>query len=285
MLWNKQNREAAREKEAEKSERRDEATQRHQDSVNNTSAILGILKYLRTKEERQQTAKTNNRAVDTARKWLSLAAIFIAAAFAAGQWISMRGQQKIMQGQLDEMQFEQRAWVSVTKDSGMEDFFINATGELRGTIKTTLQNTGKNPAVGVFVNAEMSVGAVIPHGSMLAWQAAICAQSTGPLGATMFPGSPEPVFLTETGLAAVELDDRIGSTTNGSAVLAPVIAGCIAYEDAVTRHVHHTPIAYEIRMRVPRPGRNCCAITSGDLPLKEEDIVLRPWVRGNLPPN
>jgi hypothetical protein len=75
-----------------------------------------------------------------------------------------------MQGQLGEMQSEQRAWVSETKDFGIERLFVNDANELRGAIRIVLQNSGKNPAVAVFVNAEMSLGTAMPHGSMPAWQ-------------------------------------------------------------------------------------------------------------------
>jgi hypothetical protein len=194
-----------------------------------------------------------------------------------------RKQADIMNNQIIEMQSEQRAWVSLTKDSGMERLSINTANDLRSTIKTTLQNTGKNPAVSVFVNAEMSIGTTIPYGSMAAWQTAICGRSAGSLGTTMFPGSPEPVFEIETGLTAREATER--RNANPVLAFAPVIAGCIVYADAVTNRMHHRPIAFEIRVRVPGLNRGCCGIIAADLPLKEEDLVLRPWVKGDLRPD
>lgn len=188
------------------------------------------------------------------------------------------GQLSAMQSQITEMQSEQRAWVSLTKDSGIESLFVNAANELRATIRIGLQNTGKNPAVSVFVNADMSIGAVMPHGSMAAWQAAVCGRPTG-LGFTMFPGSPEPIYEVETGTTAAEFAERKRMS------LVPVVAACIVYEDAVTRQTHYTPLAFQVLMRAPRPGNSCCAILPDNLPINGGKLLLREWIRGNLPPS
>ncbi len=185
----------------------------------------------------------------------------------------------VLQAQLDEMRYAGRAWVSMTKDSGIASLYIGDSGELRGTFRFGLQNTGKNPAVSVSINAEMSTGAVIPHGSMPAWQTAICGQPTGDLGFTMFPGAPEPLFEVQTGTTGAEFAER------RSVGLLPVVAACVVYQDAVTNKMHRTPLAFQVVMRASRPGNSCCAIVPANLPINGEELVLRPWLRGNLPPS
>ena len=226
-----------------------------------------------------QTYSKVGAKIDWWSRWIgvgTLVAALIAACIYARQLT-------VMEGQLDEMQSEQRAWVSLSKDSGVESLYVDNMNELRNSTRFSLQNTGKNPATAVFVNAEMSIGDALSDGSMAAWQSAICGQPTGSLGMTMFPGSPEPIFTLDSGLTKAELARR--KTVDSNTVVAPVVAACVVYEDAVTKKKHHTPVAYEIRMRAPRPGRGCCGIIYSDLPLKEDEIVLRPWVRGNLAPD
>jgi hypothetical protein len=250
------------------------------------TGINAVANQIKTASDQQKTSGDKRDR----REKIALGIAGVVAFFAFCQWRTMdrqltvmAGQQGVMQGQLDEMRAEQRPWVSLTKDTGIEGLVVNGMNELRDTIRFGLQNTGKNPAVSVFVNAEMSIGTAIPYGTMAAWQTAVCGQAAGSLGTTMFPGSPEPIFSVETGLTATELADW--KSLSAKTVLAPVVAACIVYEDAVTKKSHHTPVAYEIRLRAPRPGRGCCAIITSDLPLKEDEITLRPWVRGNLPPD
>jgi hypothetical protein len=189
-----------------------------------------------------------------------------------------------MSHQLDEMQSEKRAWVSPAKDPVLESLHIDESDELLGTVKGSLQNTGRNPAMFVFVNAEISLGPLIPYGSMPNWQSAICEQATGALGTTVFPGSVESGFGVDARRAATEL--RQGNKLSAYTVLAPTLAACIVYEDAVTKQIHRTPLAFEIRVRVvARQGNDCCAIIPSDLPLEGRDLVLQPWLRGNLPPD
>ena len=270
-------------KENEEGNSPNDGAHRQQQNADIAAAILGLRKHFEAeadKKEREKQQAHRSYFWRYFREWLTAVVVVVAACFAGAQWRTMSQQQKVMEGQLKEMQSEQRAWVSLTKDSGIEGFSVSAANELRATMRFGLQNTGKNPAVAVFVNAEMSIGTVIPYGSMPAWQAAVCAQPTGRLGVTMFPGSPEPILTVETGLTAIEFSQR--KNWDANTVLAPVIAACIVYEDAVTQYPHHTPVAFEIRAKAPKPGSG---ISYGDIPLKEDEITLRPWIRGNLPPD
>jgi hypothetical protein len=195
----------------------------------------------------------------------------------------MRTQAEIMSRQLDESQSEQRAWVSLTKNSAIESLALNASNQLRVTLSLELQNTGKNPAASVFVSAEMSIGTELPHATMELWENALCEQEhpgeLPAMGSTIFPGGIEPVFDIEAGLSALEAAEPKRST------MAPIVAVCIAYQDAVTHRAHYTPLAFRVLTNGPTPGTGSVGIDTSTLPLRAGALVLRPWIRGNLPPN
>jgi hypothetical protein len=206
------------------------------------------------------------------------------AAAAVGVWaivsskIDSEQQRSVMQQQLDEMQAEQRAWVSPTPDLRI-DPLLGDRDVLRADVRIGLQNTGKNPATGAFVHADMSIGTSLPHGSMQAWQTAVCAAASKGLGVTLFPGSPEPTFKITIKTDPGELAERRRQSAN--VVVVPLVVACVSYQDAVTKRPHRTPFAYQVYTMQPLGE----AIPVSSLPLTGDQIVLRPWVRGNLPPD
>lgn len=186
----------------------------------------------------------------------------------------MRAQNGITQNQLNEMQAEQRAWISITKDSGVESLSIDSVNnQLDAKLKITLQNTGRNPAVFVSVNAEMSDFAIPHGGSMPDWQAAVCKIDVRTYGFTMFPNSIQPSY-----------EVTVSSKIPTQAVVVPSIAACIIYQDAVTGKTHHSPLAFQL-MKTPRPEAPCCGIVIKSLPLQSSEIMTRLWTLGSLPPD
>jgi len=261
---------------AEQRKRDEDSAQRHQDSANVNRTLIRILLQLKADSRRKSQAKRwhfGMPSADTARQWLTVVFVAIAAVFAARQW-------KAMTTQVDEMQSEQRAWVALSKDSGILSLSVNDANEIRSAIRIGLENSGRNPAVEVFANAEISIGTQIPHGSMPAWQKAVCEQPTSGLGYTVFPNSIEPSLTIDIGTKPDELValKRLSSNPGGT----PVVAACIVYRDAVTNLKHYTPLAFQILNGVPKPGEGCCAIAFKDLPISGKDLVLRIWVLGSM---
>jgi hypothetical protein len=193
---------------------------------------------------------------------------------------------KIAQGQLTEMQAEQRAWISLTKDSGITSINVDEVNqELYAETKFSLQNTGRNPAVSVFVNAEVAIpSGNLPLGSMHAWQNAVCNLPKGGPGFTMFPNSLEPTYQVRANTHQGELA-QWRSTYGQNTPMAPIIAACIIYQDAITGLMHHTPFAFETLMGAPRASDGCAMVSLKCLPISPPNIVARIWIMDNKAPD
>lgn len=200
------------------------------------------------------------------------------------QWYVMRDQWDVMRGQLHEMQAEQRPWISLTKDSGIERIYIDhVNGRLAVTLRFGLINTGRDPATDVYVNAATSIGEWLPDRSMAAWQNSVCHQLNGtPIGLTMFPGSLQPTY-------DITIEHRVPGLIRGrdvtpNTIVAPTFAACIVYRDAVSGALHYTPIGFQVYTLSPKTRKPCCAISLRALPLEANKLVTRQWTFGNLPP-
>lgn len=195
------------------------------------------------------------------------------------QWHAMRSQWRVMQEQLQEMRAEQRAWISLTRNSGIESMFIDrVNGEVAAKLKLDLKNTGKDPATAVVVNGEMSVvlGKPLPYGSMHAWQAEVCQHANGNFGLTMFPGALAATYDLQVNSQIAALKGHPSSVPN--ALVSPWVAVCIGYTDAVTGIRHYTPLAFRIL------ARPCCAIPLRRLPMQANRLELTVWPFDNIPP-
>ncbi len=240
------------------------------------------------KENARNKRKECRECVTLCVEVLGLIGLSIYAYITYGMWTEVRQQTiatqiaakaaesaaKTAQGQLSEMQAEQRAWISITKDSGVESLSIDSVNnQLDAKLKITLQNTGRNPAVFVSVNAEMTEFAIPHGGSMPDWQAAVYKIDVRTYGFTMFPNSIQPTF-----------EVTVSSKIPTQAVVVPSIAACVIYHDAVTGKIHHTPLGFQL-MKIPRPGVPCCGIVMKSLPLQSSEIMTRLWTLGSLPPD
>jgi type II secretory pathway pseudopilin PulG len=106
-------------------------------------------------------SNTLQRKKDT-REWVALMIAGLVAFFAFYQWRTMvrqldamMGQQSVMQGQLDEMQQQQRPWGSAE---------VSIVGPYNGDgsgihlpVNLTVKNTGASPAVGLAYSAELYI--------------------------------------------------------------------------------------------------------------------------------
>jgi hypothetical protein len=182
-------------------------------------------------------------------------------------------QRAAMKSQLDEMQAEERAWVSVPNGQvAVEGATTDNQGGLTLELGAMLRNTGKAPAVHAFVVAEGSVATGLPYGSWQAWQDAVCKKGSTHLEDSVFPGDQMPVHNISAYIDPRQINQRESDSDNP--VVAPAVVACVIYQDNLTKQLHHTPYQFEIRMSMPRPGHGCCAIVLSDFPLKPDELTL-----------
>lgn len=267
-----------------KREAAEQQAQDHQDRAALVRDLRRLVIHLKASEKRRRGTR-NQRRLTTFRQWIIPVTAVGALIYAARQWHAMKGQWDVMKGQLSEMQAEQRAWVSLSNGSGIESLYVDAVNkQLDAKFDFVTQNSGRNPAVFVFVNTALlvSIGQG-PYGSMVDWQRVVCNQPDGNGGVTLFPQSlpaGQPTTLhTDQGVLS-QWQAKWARVIRGGAIpIAPVIVACIVYRDAVTGKIHHTP--YAIRISKPPAG----GIFLKDLPLQGGDLNVFYSLFGNLPPD
>lgn len=205
---------------------------------------------------------------------VGLAAIIVSSHDSASQLTAIGNQ-------VGEMRAEQRPWVSLQNSAIELLYFDSADSELRARLRFAVQNTGKDPAASVQVNAEMSVAREMPYDSMQRWQEAVCHEVVGP-GLAVFPGSLEPAFVQDVSAKMPRLTQ--GGDSAHNMYVMPVIAACIVYKDAATQVIHYTPFALQLERKPPKAGGPCCAVFLGALPIEGDQLSLFLWSAGNLPP-
>jgi hypothetical protein len=218
------------------------------------------------------------------REWLTVAIGIGAVCTALGalciygrQLNAMQSQVNVAQQQLTEMEAEQRAWAALSEGTGPVAMENDGNGSVSVTITWAVKDVGKDAADIAYVNQDISVASQIPHGSFGKWQAAVCAAPQTLPNRFLFPVSLEPTFIDSQ-----SLDKNDVARLNG--VIAPFVVACIVYRDAVTQKWHKTPYLFKLIMRKARPGHGCCAIVLGDLPLKDDEVVLQTASRSDLIP-
>jgi hypothetical protein len=225
---------------------------------------------IRGAAEAQQAEWIRDASKKDRRFRLDIAAIVVAALGAGILW----AQQTIMKGQLDEMQGEQRPWLSITGNPTVTEPLSSDPNGLRITITFLLKNSGKNPAVNAFVNLEASVS----RRPDIAWQKGVCNRLSNELGVSIFSG--DQANLGEvTYVGSAELNELSKRFPKGGAIASPFIIACVVYRDSIDGQWHHTPYAYRLDMNrdALKPDRGCCAIILSDLPIDGTRLVLPQW--------
>lgn len=195
-------------------------------------------------------------------------------ALAVVGYITMKDQHKALERQLSEMQFEQRAWLYA---SGVEmaapmSFDVNG---LRMTFAHMVRNTGKNPAVQVFVNAEAKIDE-LPNPE---WSRRVCSINSGDLGVSIFPGADSAPLVYTIYVAKHELEkSEIRDTSTGRRFVPPInVMFCVTYKDAATNKVGRTPYAFKLQKKIGPLW------DSEDLPTN--DVVLQLSPLPTIPPD
>lgn len=154
-------------------------------------------------------------------------------------------QAKTLRTQVEEMKLEQRAWVSITsiKISGARR---NVNG-LSLDFQYSVENSGRNPASNVFLNAKLYV--FVATGSSLgdfAEENRLCKPPivNDFLGFAVFPRQKSPDITETWTLDQADIDRSEASLGKKiGSVPIPVLA-CLAYKDAVSQTWHGTPAAF-----------------------------------------
>jgi hypothetical protein len=154
---------------------------------------------------------------------------------------AMREQQRVMQGQLDEMQIDQRPWISITSEirrNGVVRYEWNGQQGISTSETFTLRNYGHSPARNVTIKLD-----IIPRpnnfntnlAELARLQERLCADAERTArnnkiaGVTVFPGKDE----------RVELGIGMGTGKRNTPFNAPfgfTIQGCADYTFSNNRH-------------------------------------------------
>lgn len=193
---------------------------------------------------------------------------------AAGIWIG-NAQRVVMQGQLNEMRDEQRAWISIFSKGVAVKPELTSTGDIIFKLKIELSNTGKNPASDVAIVFD---GLVNLTSGILEKETELCNGTHSSGGISIFPGAksnqdPYPVSISA---------DRIKA--NGISGIVPSIAVCVLYRDVVTNERRMAPYLFYIVHKVGAQTRHLTlSEVSGGI--DPGDLVLVENQDRNLPPS
>lgn len=168
-------------------------------------------------------------------RWTAAVALFTLGLLAAAifQYFVMRGQQAVMQGQLDAMEADQRPWIGApeikteTVSPGLVGFTL------------TFKNGDRTPTAGLWVDA------AIVRGDNYAWLAEgnrLCDR--GKVDAKKFPDL-FPIFSLTPGAAWAVVSTPTTNFTRVSLsdiakIESPHIAGCAIYGSRIDKAIHKT---------------------------------------------
>jgi hypothetical protein len=170
-------------------------------------------------------------------------------ALAVVGYLTMRDQHQAVERQLNEMQFEQRAWLYASKTAMTSPITFDVNG-LRMEFGFTIRNTGKNPAVQVYVQTEAKIGE-LPNPE---WSRHVCSMALDNVGVIVFPGEVDSIPVsTVTYLAADEIEKGAiprQAPDPSFRFLPPItVMACVTYKDAATNKLGHTSYAFNVRKR------------------------------------
>jgi len=215
-----------------------------------------IVAYSKCYFECRRARKKQETAEDCAARRTANATVWIAGftfvAIVVGtfQFVAMRGQQRVMQRQLDEMQVEQRPWISV-KITGVASPLMKIGNKVQIFVHYHLENVGKLPATRVFFYA-----AIVPELAASDFGPAIKGACDNIIdrmnsdinnaGITLFPNqTAESNFGTDQ--TPISDFSDLGTPTP-----APFVAVCTVYRFKGDGGIFHfTPAAYILTPPLP----------------------------------
>jgi hypothetical protein len=185
-------------------------------------------------------------------------------------------QLRVMQGQLDTMQADQRAWAYMVPTVSSNLTYKRNDGA-RVWIHFILKNPGRLPAYATAVNVALIVPTVEEPG-FLNTHKFVCdvtASENSPDSIVLFPGQE---FRKELQVA-VE-DWKIAATMQRAKTDVPKInfylVGCIDYRLTTNGPHHQTGFGYSLVQKMPNAHEACCSVDLRDAPIEADKLRLAP---------
>ena len=196
-------------------------------------SIESISDEIRETAKQNQTNEDRKLHWERRRFWLDVGAVVVAACAA----LFLLGQQKGMKAQLDEMQYEQRAWIDVDATLSREPYIVPNVGAAF-ELRVVRKNVGKSPAFDVTVSDLPTDASKPPK----------CIRETFesfPTVSTMFPGNiQEDNRGTNLGKEQLAIAQPIPA--QNKIPFHTFIGVCVNYRIAGDKSVHQTSTVYEL---------------------------------------
>lgn len=205
------------------------------------------------------------------------------------QWRTFQGQLNVLQGQLAEMQSEQRPWIYADIGPGGR-IFSNQSGGLTFPVAFKFHNTGHLPAMYVSPDIDgylSGEGGVVGSLTVRDRQRKRCGlplqqpSASDQIGVTVFPGQ-SVLFGTGIGITADEigevrkLEQKMGMVSDFFP--SPWGTGCIRYRSP-DGAFHQTGVAFTISMA--KPGNEGTFVLSIDpTSIDPQNLIIQRWIEG-----
>jgi hypothetical protein len=216
----------------------------------NTDKIIGAVHCVAEKIDREQDKNTSQKKRDRIWQHAEVIGLWLAAAVGiAAVWIASHDahkQAKIMQGQLDEMHIDQRAWVYVDPPVVVEPITISAGRNWQITIKFTFHNIGHLPALFAWPRfiTFAPTKAEPAHVAASAYQERSCTPTssdpTDIVGSTIFPGQTT-TLIVHTGVMGRDWENTIADY--GAPTFRMI--GCVVYRLPNDSRPHFTDFVFD----------------------------------------
>jgi hypothetical protein len=244
-------------------------------------------RYIRRDQKLASDHQINERLM---ARWTRHVGLFTGALVLVGiaSAIIFWRQLNVMQRQLDEMQAEQRPWVSAA--AAITEPFVYEYVPNGTTISLAykLHNSGHSPANNVWI--ELAAFPQQPDGDLLAAAEGVCKDRPAvpgarvALGFTIFPDETVVIdwgsSITKTEIDA--LNSKYAKVITGPMnIWTPTIIACIVYRSPTEGgRIHHTPLILNLRMKRGslKPDRGCCAIFIDDSPIPAEKLEVERMI-------
>jgi hypothetical protein len=155
---------------------------------------------------------------------------------------ALKRQTEIMGGQLDEMRFGRRPWV--TMDSSPDDLDYNENGIQVG-IQVVLRNTGVTPAMNVIIT--LAAFPILPSDLPQEMNKICSADVSHPgMGVTVFPGDHN-IWRYQTYITKEKAGAYWATRPLAPKIIFTIIAACIVYQFHWASEAHHTPFLFNVR--------------------------------------
>jgi hypothetical protein len=195
--------------------------------------------------EQRRTEKAHETAIDRATRstkratWIIAIATIVTGAIAYSQF-------RIMRGQLDQMQADQRPWVVLNEDIDpkvLNISFVEA-GAVANFSAFSIKNIGKSPAFGPLTVSKLTTFATADGdiaGQLRDWCAHL--RFIKDIPGVLFPNSR----IDDTPASGQPLPwDKITDSLERDGTIYPTILVCIIYKTSAGGEYHHTGFAFDL---------------------------------------